>query len=103
MDPRDLDERGLLLAILFELQCIRQLLEPTNISVEQKVEVVAPPAADKTYRLKMDGVRFLGLGPQQLAAAVPGEVLSLSQDPVSGCYVATYRGQFVEGAEEVKP
>lgn len=103
MDPRDLDTTGLLREILFELQCIRQLLEPTKISVEQKVEVVAPPAADKVYRLKLDGVRFLGLGPQQLAAQVPGEIINLSQDPVNGCYTATYRGQFVEGAEEVKP
>lgn len=101
-DPRDLDERGLLLSILQELQSIRQLLEPVEITSTVSVVAPEPGREVKKWQITLDplkaihgGDAFLRANPNVL------RMLGQFQNPANGSYEVTYEGYFIEGAKEI--
>ena len=103
-DPRDLDTTGLLREILLELQSIRQLLEeqaPAEVTISQSI--VVPEEPIKKWRIKLDPMAAMRGGADGFLRANPNvhELLSQSQEAMSGALVLIYKGKFIDGAEEV--
>lgn len=101
-DPRDLDERGLLLSILQELQSIRQLLEeqaPAEVTISQAISVPEPePEPARRWKTSLGFMMTLD---QFMAQPEVDSVVQSFHDAAFGGLRVVYMGRKLPDAEEV--
>lgn len=103
IDPRDFDERGLLLQILFSLQSVEGTLQ-TIAELRSKITDDSAPVEEKeeepirTWRLKIPD-QGLTVSEEALIKCIVTQYTA----PVQATKVIVYAGQKIRDAEEVEP